>query len=107
MKEQPIGRLGRPEEIASTVVAFAFDAEGLRSHREERRSRPLSTDGAPAGFDPAAGDIAYYAPWGNLAIFHKDSDYARGLVQLGRIASGLEALGRTGSFEVTIERPNQ
>jgi hypothetical protein len=28
----------------------------------------LSTEGAPPGFDPSAGDIAYYAPWGNLAI---------------------------------------
>ena len=26
--------------------------------------RKLSTAGAPAGVDPAAGDIAYYAPWG-------------------------------------------
>ena len=28
----------------------------------------LSTEGAPKGFDPSVGDIAYYAPWGNLAI---------------------------------------
>jgi hypothetical protein len=27
----------------------------------------LSTAGAPAGSDPDVGDIAYYAPWGNLA----------------------------------------
>ncbi len=30
--------------------------------------RRLATDGAPDGFDPSAGDIGYYAPWGNLAI---------------------------------------
>jgi len=30
--------------------------------------RKLSTAGAPDGVDPAVGDIAYYAPWGNVAI---------------------------------------
>jgi len=34
--------------------------------------RKLSTEGAPAGSTPTVGDIAYYAPWGNLAIFYKD-----------------------------------
>jgi hypothetical protein len=34
--------------------------------------RKLSTKGAPSGSDPSAGDIAYYAPWGNLALFYKD-----------------------------------
>jgi hypothetical protein len=31
--------------------------------------RRLSTQDAPAGFDPSVGDITYYAAWGNLAIF--------------------------------------
>src|SRR6267143_4472528 len=43
--------------------------------------RKLSTAGAPAGSDPS-GDIAYYAPWGNLAIFYKDFGYSKGLIQL-------------------------
>jgi hypothetical protein len=34
--------------------------------------RRLSTEGEPPGSDPSIGDIAYYAPWGNLAIFYKD-----------------------------------
>jgi hypothetical protein len=63
----------------------------------------LSTEGAPAGVDPSAGDIAYYAPWGNLAIFHKAFDYSAGLIKLGTIDSGIEAFRRAGSFEVTIE----
>jgi hypothetical protein len=29
----------------------------------------LSTDGAPAGARPEAGDLTYYSPWGNLAVF--------------------------------------
>jgi hypothetical protein len=66
--------------------------------------RKLSTAGAPAGVDPSVGDIAYYAPWGNLAIFYKDFGYSRGLIGLGRIDSGLEALNVPGSLKVTIER---
>ena len=65
--------------------------------------RKLSTAGAPAGSDPSVGDIAYYAPWGNLAIFYRDSGYARGLIALGRIDSGIEALSVSGPLKVTIE----
>ena len=42
-------------------------------------SRRLSTQDAPAGVDPGVGDIAYYAPWGNLAIFYRDFGYSREL----------------------------
>ena len=68
--------------------------------------RRLSTAGAPAGTDAAAaGDITYYAPWGNLAIFYQGSGYASGLVKLGSIASGVEALAnQQGSFTATIDR---
>jgi hypothetical protein len=27
-------------------------------------SKHLSTPGAPAGFEPSAGDLTYYSPWG-------------------------------------------
>lgn len=56
--------------------------------------RPLSTAGAPEGVAPVAGDIAYYAPWGNLAIFYRDFSYSRGLVRLGRLEGRAEALVR-------------
>lgn len=56
--------------------------------------RRLSIEGAPGGIDPEAGDIAYYAPWGNLAIFYHDFGYSRGLVRLGRIEGGAEALAK-------------
>jgi hypothetical protein len=65
--------------------------------------RKLATAGAPAGSDPSPGDIAYYAPWGNLAIFYKDAPYARGLIPLGRIEAGAEALSARGPMTVTIE----
>jgi hypothetical protein len=63
----------------------------------------LSTTGAPDGIDPAIGDICYYAPWGNLALFYKDFGYSKGLVRLGKIDSGLETLDVTGSLKARIE----
>jgi hypothetical protein len=63
----------------------------------------LSTEGAPAGSDPAVGDIAYYAPWGNLAIYRRDFEYSNGLVILGKIDSGIEAFETSGPVKVTIE----
>jgi hypothetical protein len=42
---------------------------------------------------------------GNLAIFYQASGYASGLVKLGSIGSGVEALAnQQGSFTVTIDR---
>ncbi|MEG1031397.1 MAG: cyclophilin-like fold protein, partial [Acinetobacter sp.] len=34
-----------------------------------------------------SGDLTYFAPWGNLAFFYKDSDvgYANGLIFLGKM----------------------
>lgn len=46
--------------------------------------RKLSVVDAPPGMDPEVGDITYYAPWGNLAIFAGDNVYARGLIRLVR-----------------------
>lgn len=71
--------------------------------------RKLSTRGAPPGSDPDVGDLAYYAPWGNLAIFYRDFGYSVGLVKLGRIdgrvlATGAEALRGPGSLRATITR---
>jgi hypothetical protein len=65
--------------------------------------RRLSTEGAPPGSDPSVGDIAYYSPWGNLALFYGDSGYASGLVKLGKFDSGVEALKRPDPVTVTIE----
>lgn len=64
----------------------------------------LSTDGVPEGVDPEIGDITYYAPWGNLALFYGDFGYARGLVRLGRIQGGVERLADSDTVDVRIER---
>ncbi|WRU97600.1 cyclophilin-like fold protein [Priestia filamentosa] len=68
-------------------------------------SNKLSTEEAPAGTDPTIGDFTYYAPWGNLAIFYKDSGYSNRLIKLGEIESGIEKLENlNGDFTMIIER---
>lgn len=63
----------------------------------------LSTEGAPSGFEPKSGDITYYAPWGNLAIFYRDFKYSPGLVSMGRIDSDLDILAQPGPLTALIE----
>lgn len=70
-------------------------------------SRKLSTQGAPAGIDPEVGDITYYAPWGNLALFYKDFGYSSGLIRLGRFDDGVDIIQGRGKQKVTFEAVNQ
>ncbi|MCL2065141.1 MAG: cyclophilin-like fold protein [Candidatus Cloacimonetes bacterium] len=65
--------------------------------------RALTTAGSPAGYDPSIGDITFYAPWGNIAIFYGDFGYAGGLIFLGRIDEGIEAFATAGSLVAKFE----
>ena len=66
--------------------------------------RKLSTQGAPEGMAPVAGDLTHYAPWGNLAIFIRPRSYSRNLLPLGKVDEGLAVLERHGPYELRIER---
>ncbi|WQI90292.1 cyclophilin-like fold protein [Citrobacter freundii] len=68
--------------------------------------RRLSTVQVPDGMTPEAGDITYYAPWGNLAIFARGRAYARSLIPLGKVDSGLQVLQRHGPLAVQIRVAN-
>ncbi len=65
-------------------------------------SRKLSTKDAPKGFAPSVGDIALYAPWGNIALFYKDFSYSNGLISLGKITSGIAHFKAGARITVTI-----
>ena len=65
--------------------------------------RKLSTQGAPATIEPRVGDLAYYAPWGNLALFYRDFGNSPSLIRLGRFDAAVELLEGRGSLDVTIE----
>jgi hypothetical protein len=65
--------------------------------------KKLSTQDAPEGFTPNIGDIAYYAPWGNIAIFYKKFRYSAGLIRLGTITQGVDLFHASGQLSATIE----
>ncbi|PJC86649.1 hypothetical protein CSW98_06535 [Vibrio sp. HA2012] len=65
--------------------------------------RKLSVEDMPDGTSACAGDISYYAPWGNLVLFYRDFGYASGLIKLGHLDEGLDMLRSNESLNVTIE----
>jgi len=66
--------------------------------------RKLSTQGAPEGMAPVAGELTHYAPWGNLAIFIKPRSYSRSLLPLGKIDDGFAIVSQPGPYKMRIER---
>ena len=72
-------------------------------------SKKLNTQNEPDGITPKAGDITYYAPWGNLAIFYKNFRYSNNLIYLGKFenASDISKLSNMkGDFDIRIEKVN-
>jgi hypothetical protein len=69
--------------------------------------RRLDTSGAPDSATGHSGDITYYAPWGNLALFYRTSAPAPGLVKLGELSpDATEILAELDdNSEATIARP--
>lgn len=64
----------------------------------------LTTEDAPDSFDPDVGDVALYAPWGNLSVFYKDFRDSAGLISIGHIDEGIEILTQTDdSFTAVLE----
>jgi hypothetical protein len=64
--------------------------------------RKLTTEGAAARTGGSAGAIAYYAPWGNVALFYKDFRPADGLILIGQLDGGVETVRVPGAMKVTI-----
>lgn len=64
--------------------------------------KKLDTSGAPSGTNAKTGDICYYAPWGNLAIFYKPFGFASGLINLGSFDNGNQGLTFKGKKSVTF-----
>ncbi|AGA67560.1 hypothetical protein BPP43_12110 [Brachyspira pilosicoli P43/6/78] len=72
-------------------------------------SKKLNIENEPDGINPKAGDITYYAPWGNIAIFYKNFRYSNNLIYLGKFenTSDVEKLSNIkGNFDIRIERVN-
>jgi hypothetical protein len=74
-----------------------------RTEKVSNLPRKLSTVGTSQGHDPQIGDICIYVPWGNLCIFYRDFGYSNGLVLLGKIESGMDALSGSGTITAKFE----
>lgn len=69
----------------------------------EKIARPafkLDTARAPARYQGKPGDITYYAPWGNLALFYRGGPDAAGLVYLGRFDGDYRALATAQKIKI-------
>lgn len=66
--------------------------------------KSLSEEGAPATDAGATGDIAYYAPWHNIAFYRGRGPDAAGVIRIAKITSNAEALNQPGQMNVTISR---
>ncbi|WP_329468991.1 cyclophilin-like fold protein [Streptomyces sp. NBC_01723] len=87
----------------ASLLPLTLDLEDF--HGTERIADPprkLTTEGAPEPAAAKVGDIAYFAPWGNLAIFYKNGPSAsQDLLILGHIDAGADQL--SGAGRITIE----
>lgn len=65
-------------EVSSVQIPCGLTLEDYNSTEKiSNLAKKLSTKGAPAGIDPSAGDIAYYAPWATWRSSTRTSVFAR------------------------------
>lgn len=65
--------------------------------------RKLTNEGAGPFSNEAPGDLAYYAPWGNIIFYYANYQYSSGLIRLGRIEGSVRPLLEQDSYRVHIE----
>ncbi|MCW0019318.1 cyclophilin-like fold protein [Rhizobium sp. BT-226] len=65
--------------------------------------RKLTEEGSGPFGNEQPGDLCYFKPWGNLALFYADYRWD-GLIRLGRFDNGFEPLPVRGEYPVRIER---
>ncbi|MGW6513594.1 cyclophilin-like fold protein [Streptomyces niveus] len=87
----------------ASLLPLTLDLEDF--HGTERIADPprkLTTENAPEPQAPKTGDLTYYGPWGNLAIFYKGGPSASSdLLILGHIDADADQL--SGADRLTLE----
>lgn len=65
--------------------------------------RKLTEEGSGRFGNEAPGDLCYFAPWGNLAMFHGSYRWSNGLIRLGRLDREPEPLLVRGEYPLRVE----
>lgn len=88
--------------VAQLPVSLTLRDLGQAEKVSGALPKRLSEQGARARDAGARGEIAYYAPWGNIAFYRGQGPNAAGVIKIGRITSGIEALNQTGNVDIKI-----
>ncbi|MGC0397422.1 hypothetical protein RKD27_000066 [Streptomyces sp. SAI-126] len=87
----------------ASLLPLSLDLEDF--HQTERIAylpRKLDISSAPEPVRVKAGDLAYYAPWGNMALFYRDGGSASAdLIILGHLDIATERLAT--AERITVE----
>ena len=70
-----------------------YDLSGIEKPIRQP-DEPFSIGKEKTGYDPVAGEMVIYRPWGNFTFFYGDFRYSDELVPLGIIESGLDIIAR-------------
>jgi hypothetical protein len=90
-------------DFVSLLPLTATFEDYARAEKITSLPRKLATQGGITN-GSVQGDFAYYAPWGNLAVFYKGFGNGSNLYLLGRIESGKEKLATmSGNFDARME----
>jgi hypothetical protein len=66
--------------------------------------RQLDTRGAPSYSAGQSGDLCYYAPWRNLALFYDDYAASPDVIRLGRLDGSVDPLRKKGAFALRVTK---
>ena len=93
-----------PTLTRASKMKIQIEVEG--SEKIATLPHKLSAHSASKGYAGKTGDLSYYAPWGNLAIFYKDSEvgYANGLIFLGKMEDLPKKFLSQSEFTVVIRQ---
>lgn len=87
-------------------VNLNLDDYGQSSKISKLEQRLDATDTID-GFAPKAGDIIYFAPLGNIAIFYEDAKYSSGLIKIGELDGNAKALKAIENIKARIDLAEQ
>ena len=86
-----------------SLLPMALELKDFNQTEKVSGELPKPLAKSDTKFKPVAGDLTYYAPWGNLAIFYRDFQQSPGLYKLGHIDSNPDIFSVPGQVTVTIE----